>query len=177
MNRQFRRAQDKQDKKQEKEKTRKREERRAKVRQLRKSRSSESVKRQSGLAEGDEQRPVRRGRVPGRFAGVLAAVTVFFITLQSVAPAEQQEAGLATSLIAAGFYLMLGYFATLWFMRRETTPAPLYTIAGGTLLAGSVTVAQLVQGRPLDLLALALVIPALILGALLGRLVFRATPR
>lgn len=176
MNRQFRRAQEKQDKRQQKEKTRRREERRSKVRELRKARKEKSAKKPAAKSEANSERPAPRGRVPGRFAGVLAAVTVFFITLQSAAPVEQEE-GLGASLIGAGFYLMLGYFATLWFMRRGTARAPLVSIVGGIVLAASVGAAQLIQDRPLDLLALALVIPALIVGTLLGRLVFVATPR
>ena len=176
MNRQFRRAQDKQDKRQEKEKTRRREERRSKVREMRKARKEKTDKQPASKSESTTDRPAPRGRVPGRFAGVLAAVTVFFITLQSAAPVEQDES-LGASLIGGGFYLMLGYFATLWFMRRGTPRAPLVSIVGGILLAASVSAAQVIQDQPIDLLALALVIPALILGTLLGRLVFVATPR
>jgi hypothetical protein len=177
MNRQFRRAQEKQDKKQEKEKTRRREERKARLRQLRSSRARREPKRTSGGAEQQPgQQPAQRGRLPGRFAGVLAAVTVFFIALQGVAPVEADR-GLGDSLVAAGFYLMLGYFGTLWFMRRSVVRAPLVTVIGGVLLAAVVTVTGVVQERQPDLLALGLVIPALAIGALLGRLVFRATPR
>jgi hypothetical protein len=174
MNRQFRRAQEKQDKKQEKEKTRRREERKARLRQLRSSRARREPKRTSGGAQ--QQQPAQRGRLPGRFAGVLAAVTVFFIALQGVAPVEA-DPGLGDSLVGAGFYLMLGYFGTLWFMRRDIVRAPLVTVIGGVLLAAVVTVTGVVQERQPDLLALGLVIPALVIGALLGRLVFRATPR
>lgn len=173
MNRQFRRAQDKQDKKQDKEKAKRREERKSRLRQLRRARTKSEPK--GGAVSGD-QPAARRGRIPGRFAGVLAAVTVFFIALQGVAPVEEQP-GLAESLIGAGFYLMLGYFATLWFMRREVARAPLMSVVGGSLLAVSVTVVTLVQQRNPDLLSLALVVPALLIGALLGRLVFNATPR
>lgn len=173
MNRQFRRAQEKQDKKQEKEKTRRREERKSRLRGLRRSRNSGQSK-SSAAPDEKEQRP--RGRMPGRFAGILAAVTVFFITLQGVAPVEEDQ-GLAESLIGAGFYLMLGYFATLWFMRRQVARPLVVTIVGGALLAASVTVTAVVQGRSTDPLALALVLPALIAGALLGRLVFVASPR
>lgn len=178
MNRQFRRAQEKQDKRQEREKTKRREERRAKVRQMRQARreKGKADKRQPAQDESEAQRPARKGRVPGRFSGVLAAVTVFFITLQSAAPAQPEE-GLGASLIGAGFYLMLGYFATLWFMRRGAGRAPVLSVVGGTLLAASVTAAQLIQEQPLDPLELALVIPALALGAFLGRLVFVASPR
>ena len=122
-------------------------------------------------------KPAARGRLPGRFSGVLAAVTVFFITLQGVGPEAPQEEAWYASLVYPGFYLMLGYFATLWFMRRGTGRAPVIAVVGGTLLGISVAVSQAVQGRELELLAHALVIPALVLGALLGRLVFVATPR
>jgi hypothetical protein len=174
MNRQFRRAQEKQDKKQEKEKARRREERKAKLRRLRRSRARTAPKAPAG--DGQRQQAPARGRLPGRFAGVLAAVTVFFIALQGVAPVEEGR-GLGESLISAGFYLMLGYFGTLWFMRRDVVRAPLVSVIGGVLLAAAVTVTALIQERQPDFLALALAVPALILGALLGRLVFRATPR
>lgn len=173
MNRQFRRAQEKQDKKQEKEKARRREERKSRLRELRRSRNSGQSKRES---TSDDKEPRPRGRLPGRFAGVLAAVTVFFITLQGVAPVEEDQ-GLAESMIGAGFYLMLGYFATLWFMRRQVGRPLVVTVAGGALLAASVTITAAVQGREVDPLALALILPALIAGAFLGRLVFVASPR
>lgn len=182
MNRQFRRAQEKQDKKQQKEKTRRREERKAKVRQARQSRKEKSDKKHVGenrqeTGEGKPAAPASRGRVPGRFSGVLAAVTVFFITLQGAGPEPEQGEAWWASLVYPGFFLMLGYFATLWFMRRDTGRAPVVSVVGGTLLGISVAVAQVVQGRELDLLSHALVIPALVAGALLGRLVFVATPR
>jgi hypothetical protein len=185
MNRQFRRAQEKQDKKQEKEKARRREERRERLRQLRRGRSSKGSARNAAkqaeksdkqVAEAGPGKPAARGRLPGRFSGVLAAVTVFFITLQGVAPLEEQPTR-SESLISAGFYLMLGYFATLWFMRRGVVRPLLVSVVGGALLAASVTVTAMVQGRAPDPLMLALVIPALLLGAFLGRLVFLGTPR
>ena len=189
MNRQFRRAQEKQDKKQQKEKTRRREERKAKVRQMRQARRERSEKKGQRDARGEkgdsQPAPARSGgRVPGRFSGVLAAVTVFFISLQGAVPESQQQeeqlAGWQEAIepyVYPGFYLMLGYFATLWFMRRGSERAPLISVIGGTLLAASVVVAQLIREIPLEPLSLALVVPALILGAYLGRLVFVATPR
>lgn len=200
MNRQFRRAQEKQDKRQEKERERRRSERRSKRRRSRPARvkpkpsgngSAEKGKEitagageesketaTKGAAGGKgEQKQASRKRLPGRFSGVLTFVTVFFISLQGAAPIEEEQATVGASLISAGFYLMLGYFATLWFMRRGVNRAPMMSVIGGVILAGSVTAATLIQGRELDLLLLALVIPALIAGSLLGRLVFVASPR
>lgn len=185
MNRQFRRAQEKQDKKQEKEKARRREDRRTRARRLRGGRKKASPAPKAGSDQGSAgqdgaadtgAKRTKGGRTPGRFAGVLAAITVFFVTLQGLAPAEEEQT-LGASLVSAGFYLMLGYFATLYFMRRGVARAPLMSVVGGALLATSVTVTALLQGRELDELALVLVLPALAAGALLGRLVFVATPR
>jgi peptidoglycan/LPS O-acetylase OafA/YrhL len=173
MNRQFRRAQEKQDKKQDKEKARRREERKSRLRQLRAARGTERTKRP---ARTPESKPAGRSRNPGRFAGVLAAVTVFFIALQGVAPVEQDPTT-AERLIPAGFYLMLGYFATLWYMRRDAQRGPWLGVIGGVVLAVSVTVIGVVQDRSPDPLTLALIVPALIAGALLGRMVYLATPR
>jgi peptidoglycan/LPS O-acetylase OafA/YrhL len=172
MNRQFRRAQEKQDKKQDKEKARRREERKSRLRQLRAARGSERKR----AARTPETKPAGRGRNPGRFAGVLAAVTVFFIALQGVAPVEQDPTT-AERLIPAGFYLMLGYFATLWYMRRDAQRGPWLGVIGGVVLAVTVTVIGVVQDRTPDPLTLALIVPALIAGALLGRMVYLATPR
>ncbi|HEX7002613.1 MAG TPA: hypothetical protein VF168_00290 [Trueperaceae bacterium] len=184
MNRQFRRAQEKQDKKQQKEKTRRREERKAKVsqmRQARRQRSDAKQTRETGAEKApDGSTKPTRGRAPGRFSGVLAAVTVFFITLQGTSAEEEDLVGwqeAAQPFVYPAFYLMLGYFATLWFMRRGTDRAALMSVLGGVLLAIGVTVARLVQDLPLEPLPLVLILPALVLGAYLGRLVFIATPR
>jgi len=179
MNRQLRRAQEKQDKKVEKEKEERRAERRRKLDQLRAQRKrkaapkpdSASTPVQKSSAAGTAA-PARSGRNdPGRFAGALAIATVVFIMLQAVVPSETEET--FDSVIKAGFYLMLGYFLTLWLLRREQPNAVILTgLAGIILLTGSWLGFLLRPDVGVDGLAMLLSLPLLVLGIWLGRLVF-----
>lgn len=182
MNRQLRRAQAKQDKKQDKEKLRRRSQRHARLQRLRARRPNRPAKTPGQVAKADGAKPAaaapgsaRGSRHPGRFSGFLAGATFFFIVLQSVAPAERQ--GIGDSLIGAAFYLMLGYFVTLWLLRRGTDRAVLISVASGALLAAGTALGALIRPEvPLDGLQLALVAPALVLGSLLGRWVHHKAP-
>jgi hypothetical protein len=193
MNRELRRAQAKQDKKVEREKEERKAARRRRIDTLRSRRAArraeitanagkktEAKRAGDGAAKpsGKGAAPAGRGRNPGRFAGALAMATVFFIVLQASVPPEPGDNDLLRSVTGAGFYLLFGYFAILWLMRRET-PRPLFvTLLFGAFLTAGVEVAKLFQPEvPTDLLLLALAVPGLVAGAFLGRLVFTSAPR
>ncbi|MFN2322151.1 MAG: hypothetical protein ABR510_04260 [Trueperaceae bacterium] len=194
MNRELRRAQAKQDKKVEREKEERKAARRRRVDTLR---SRRAARRAEAKASGgtktasksgaEDAKPTQkggagagagRGRNPGRFAGALAMATVFFIVLQgSVAP-EPGDNDVLRSVTGAGFYLLFGYFAVLWLMRRETPRPLVLTLVFGAFLTAGVEVAKLFQPEvPTDLLLLALALPGLVGGAFLGRLVYTSSPR
>ena len=104
--------------------------------------------------------------------------TVFFIVLQASVPPEPGDNDLLRSVTGAGFYLLFGYFAILWLMRRETPRPLVVTLVFGVVLTAGVEVAKLFQPEvPTDLLLLALALPGLVGGAFLGRLVYTSAPR
>ena len=180
MNRQLRRAQEKQDKKVDKDKQKRRAERRSRVQSLR---SQRARRRESGAKEGDSsakggEKGSGRSRVrnPGRFSGALLIATIFFIALNAAVPRPEADAGgflsspEAFSIIGALYYGLFGYFSQMWLGRRGIARPLLLAIFSGVMLAVGGEVAKLIQGdyTP-DLLFLALVPPALVLGALAGR--------
>lgn len=188
MNRQLRRAQEKQEKKLEKEKQERREERQRRLAQLREQRQKQRdrAKARSGDAAAGEAakgaaakesgKPAAGPRRdPGRFSGALAIATVFFIVLQAAVPVE--SASTFDSFVKAGFYLMFGYFLTLWLMRRGQQGALPITLMGGLFLLAGTWLAALVRPEaPLDTLALLIAVPFLLGGVWLGRLVYTQTP-
>lgn len=178
MNRQLRRAQEKQDKKLEKEKAERRAERRRRLDQLRAQRQRKAASRSSAKGNqtaasrtADNKTAVKPGRNdPGRFSGALAIATVVFIMLQAVVPAESE--GTFDSAIKAGFYLMLGYFLTLWLLRRNQPHALILTgLAGVILLTGTWLGYLLRPDAVVDGLAMLLSLPLLAVGIWLARLV------
>lgn len=181
MNRQLRRAQAKMDKKADREKEERKEARRQKIMQMRERRVKRREEIKARAAAGkpttsDNTRPsVRRA---GRFSGALMIATVFFLVLQASVPPQPGDNELLRSITGAGFYLLFGYFSTLWLLRRGV-PRPLLMtwITGGMLLAG-VETAKWVQGWvvPLDPLMLGLAVPGVVAGSFLGRLVYENTP-
>ena len=80
--------------------------------------------------------------------------------------------------MAASFYLLFGYFAVLWMMRRGAE-RPVATAIGMGLAIGIGTAASQWFQPTLELapIMLALVAPMLVAGAFLGRLVYRNAPR
>lgn len=183
MNRQLRRAQEKQDKKVEKERQERRDERRRRLDQLRAQRKRQVAARQankgkdqaagkdSGKSGGARAAAAPSRNDPGRFSGALAIATVVFILLQAVVPTESD--GTFYSVVKAGFYLMLGYFMTLWLMRRDMpNPIVLTGMAGIILLTGTWLGYLLRPDAAVDGLAMILAVPLLVGGILLGRLVF-----
>lgn len=193
MNRELRRAQAKQDKKVEREKEERKAARRRRIDMLRSRRAARRAEaKASGGTKADGKsggegaaKPTQkggagagRGRNPGRFAGALAMATVFFIVLQASVPPEPGDNDVLRSVTGAGFYLLFGYFAVLWLMRRETPRPLVVTLVAGAFLTAGVEVAKLFQPEvPTDLLLLALALPGLVAGAFLGRLVYTSAPR
>ncbi len=189
MNREIRRAQAKQDKKAERDKEERRAARRRKVETLRARRSERrtQIKASAAAGKGNEAKTSKpqasgaksagRGRNPGRFSGVLMMATVFFIVLQSSVPPDDTGSEVLRSVTGAGFYLLFGYFAILWLMRRNTPRPLLMTLISGFMLTAGVEVAKLFQPDvPTDPLMLALALPGVVGGAFLGRLVYTNTP-
>ena len=189
MNRQLRRAQRKQDEKFDKERQKRKDKRHAKVSSLRERRAK---RRQESLARAEARRrgeapkpsaaddsPAAKRRRPGRFSGALMMATVFFIVLQSAVPPEQVgQVDVLRSVTSAGFYLLFGYFSTLWLMRRDTPRPIVMTLITGALLVLGVEIAKYFQSDTgTDLLMLALAVPGLVAGAFLGRLVYLNSPR
>ncbi len=193
MNRELRRAQAKQDKKVEREKQERKDARRRRIDTLRSKRAARRAEAKASTGKRAEAigggagadkptkkgggAPAGRGRNPGRFAGALAMATVFFIVLQASVPPEPGDNDLLRSVTGAGFYLLFGYFAILWLMRRETPRPLVVTLVSGVMLTAGVEVAKLFQPEvPTDLLLLVLALPGLVGGAFLGRLVFTSAP-
>ena len=186
MNRELRRAQAKMDKKAEREKDERREARQRKLQQARERRSArreEAKKRAaagadqaSAVAKGGAEGAKRGGRA-GRFSAALMMATVFFIVLQSSVPPQPGDNELLRSVTGAGFFLLFGYFSTLWMMRRGTPrPLTMTWVTGAMLLVGVEGAKFFQQIAPFDPLMVGLAIPGVVAGSYLGRLVFENTP-
>ena len=177
MNRQLRRAQAKQNKKDDREKGRRRAARRARIASARQRRQRVRASRSEGRATGGEARSQERpkGRMPGRFAGILMGLTAAFIVLQAAVPLPDPTP--VNSVLSAGFYLLFGYFMVLWLKRRGTERTFALALVFGAALAIGVEVGRLLRPEYApDIITLALTLPLLVLGAFLGRLVFLFSP-
>lgn len=168
------------DRKAEIEREKKRAARREKIQELRERRRRQrETARTSAAASAPAERrtysPEERKRLPGRFSGAYMFATVFFIALQAAVPADQKTT--ANSLIGAGFFLIYGYFATLYLSRRGLPRAMTTAAVGGVTLAVVLGVMQAVQGQPVDWLMCGLGAVGVLIGAYLGRSVFNAAPR
>lgn len=188
MNRQLRRAQAKLDEKAAKEKAKKRQERRARLAALRtRRRSARPVagSKASDPAAPDLKTvnvkaltPEQRKRLPGRFSGALMIATVFFIVLQAAVPPA--ESTVSTSLMAAGFFLLFGYFSVLFQLRQGRENALTVTlVTGAALTLGLVATRLFGPNAGFDvnfLLMVGVGAAGVVAGAYLGRLVFYAAP-
>jgi hypothetical protein len=175
MNRQLRRANEKSDKKKEREKQRRRKER-IEARQSAKAKPSAakaSPSKASTSKANDKAKVSKPSRMPGRWAGPLAIATIFIVLLGAVLPQQQTP---LTFVIDIAYYLLFGYFACLWLLRRGTQRVLFLSTLGGFLLGVVVIATKLYQPafawQPL-VLVLVLAIPAAFLGALLGRALYR----
>lgn len=188
MNRQLRRAQEKQEKKLEKDKEERRAERRRRLDQLRaqrRKRAEDAVARRRSQAgakgkDGKDAAPAAAGKPspndPGRFSGAFAIATVFFIIIQGVVPTETDQS--YESFVKAGFYLMLGYFLTLWLLRRQHAQAFVLSLLAGVILLTGTWLGFLMRpDAVLDPLAMILSLPLLLVGAWLARLVYNMAQR
>ena len=175
MNRQIRREQERKQEKQDKEKEKRRSDRRKRRDEAKKARQRRREEGKSDRTGTAEERPAKSGRRPGRFSGALAAATVFFILLQSIVPTE--DTGILSTFVSAGFYLLFGYFSTLWLLRRGTPRAVVFSLVAGGMLGFGVELGKFLQPElAFDPVLAAMILPAIVLGALLGRLVYFNAP-
>ena len=183
MNRQIRRAEEKKERKAEREKAKVKAERQARRRQRRQQRVARAEARAKGDDKGGTGAEARSADAkaagpqksnPGRFSGALMAATIFFIALQTVAPTDGT---LASQAVAASFYLLFGYFATLWMKRRDAARPLLVAIVAGVMMTIATAASQAFQPTlELAPIMLALSVPAVVAGAFLGRLVWNRAP-
>ena len=185
MNRQLKRANEKSDKRREREQERRKQQRRqSRVRVTKaKTASRESVKdsAKDGAKDGAPERSARPApgtRRPG-LAGAYLLLVIGVIAAQALVP---QQTDVLSLVVHTLFYVILGYFLSLWLYRRGVARALIWTLAGGVLLAFGVEALKLVLpqlGPPEagttepNLLFTALALPGLVLGAWLGRFIFR----
>lgn len=177
MNRQMRREQKRLDQKQEKEKERKKDARRARLTALRRGRRERAQARQARReSQGGEAESGRREvrRPPGRFAGFLAIVAALGITLLPLNAISQERTTAMLFLFYGAYFLMFSYFAVQWLLRRGSSRAIPLSLTTGTALALGVAATTLLapEGSPQGLLPLLVGVPALALGAYLGRFVW-----
>lgn len=185
MNRQLRRAQAKLDEKAEREKQKKKQARKDKlntIRERRKERRIAGVKQSapapSGPVNVSSLTPEQRKRMPGRFSGGFMIATVFFIILQGATPPPDDQK-VQGAFVGAGFFLMFGYFSTLFLLRRGNDKAFGFTITSGLALAVGLLFTRLIgpAAGTMDLWFLVMVgvgAAGVVLGAYLGRSVFNA---
>ncbi len=198
VNRQLRRAEEKKEKKAEKEKERAKAEKAARRRERREARKARAARRaaggnakggdakgsagnggeakggDAGAKEGGARRRPLAG-APGRFSGVLMSATLFFIALQAVAPPSDD--GLVADLVSASFYLLYGYFGTLWMLRRGAPRARFVVVLGGALMVVMTLGVQIFSpDLPVAVRMVALALPLTLSGAYLGQLVWEKAP-
>lgn len=186
MNRQVRRIEEKKERKQERDKAKAKADkealRRERAQARRRAKEAASAKREGAAADGEgdakgapaERKKGRGGRDPGRFSGALMIASLFFIALQAMTP---MEGDVIPQLVAAMYYLLFGYFAVMWLLRRGSD-RPIATAVGiGVVLGIATGVNQWLQAglEPAPLL-LGLFAPLLVGGAFLGRVVYRNAP-
>lgn len=170
MNRQLKRANEKSDKRREREQAKRKEQRQAK--RVRVVEAREAAKQERRSAPQGE--PAAPGG-PGRWRRILAdAYLLFTISVIASQPFFPQPTNVASLATHALFYVILGYFLCRWLLRRGVAQAFPTTLAAGGLLAIGVEAAKLLvpQSTP-NLLFIYLALPGLLLGAWLGRAVFR----
>lgn len=194
VNRQLRRAEEKKERKAEKEKERVKAEKAARRQERREARKARVARRVAGgtakgeaakgeAAKGGEAKgetpdaPRRRSGAgaPGRFSGILMSATLFFIALQAVAPPSDD--GLVADVVSASFYLLYGYFGTLWMLRRDAPRARFVVVLGGALMAlMTLGVQTFSPDLEIAVRMVALAIPLTLAGAYLGQLVWEKAP-
>lgn len=164
MNRQLKRANEKSDRRREREQARRKEQRRAGRVRVTKAKDTAAPETKK------DERPAPGMRRPG-LAGAYLLLTIGVIAAQALAPQQTDPFSLAIHVL---FYLILGYFLSLWFYRRGVERAFVIALVGGLLLALGVEGLKvaLPQTEP-NLLFAYLALPGLLPGAWLGRFIFR----
>ncbi len=200
MNRYIRRAQEKSDKKREKERGQRRGPRKTQPKKQAKSKAdkpkkaeakrddsadnagngkAESSTANSGRAESstaNSSRAEKKGKTrAGRFAGFLALATAFLIVSQAFVSFESFSP--TDYAVIAFSYVLLGYFTSLWLLRRSTENAIAITVMAGILLSFGIELSRLlrpeVTAYPLLVFASA---PALLIGVTVARFVHKRSP-
>ena len=178
MNRQLRRAQEKSEKKRDRETEKKRDAKRS-ARQRRRSQTKEpptSTPSPNGASSGQQAKVAQSapsGRT-GRFAGILALATAVLIFIGAFD--QRQTLETVNYVVDAAFFLFLGYFTTLWLLRKNMTNAFAVTLVGGIAVAAAVQLIRYftaeVAAQPLMVL---LALPGLVAGSWIARAVHRKT--
>lgn len=169
MNRQLKRANEKSDKRREREQAKRKEQRR-RVRVTKVKDSVKSSAKDGAPPEPKDTRPAPGLRRPG-LAGAYLLLVVGVIAAQALVPQQTDPFSLVVHTL---FYVILGYFLCLWLYRRGIAQAFVIALVGGLLLAFGVEGLKLAapQSAP-NLLFAYLALPGLLLGAWLGRFIFR----
>jgi hypothetical protein len=165
MNRQMRRIQEKSDRKKDKERAEKLAAKRAKVGARKEAKSTES------------KAPVSRPTRPrNRFLGILTAVNIVIVVSGLfIAPADPAGPTTTELFMNSLLYITLGYFLCRWLIGRGFGERSLWlSVAAGLALGLGLEVAKLfVAGLTPNPLALAFILPALLLGSVGGRFIDR----
>lgn len=186
MNRQLRRANEKSDKRREREQERQKEQRRQSRVRVTKAKDSAKNSAKASVEDGvkDATQPERSARpAPGmRYPWMAGAYLLFVIMVIAAQALVPQQTDTLSLVIHALFYVILGYFLILWLYRRGVAQALVITVVGGMLLAFGVEGLKLVlpqlgpteaESTGPNLLFTYLALPGLVLGAWLGRFIFR----
>lgn len=173
MNRQLKRANEKSDKRREREQAKLKAQRQAKrvrVTEAKDAAKQADPSRGQGDPSAQGGRP-ERGRLRRFLEDAYLLFAIGVIASQPFLPQRTDTFSLVTHTL---FYVILGYFLCLWFLRRGVAQAFPITLAAGLLLAVGVEAAKLLvpQSTPEPLFTY-LALPGLLLGAWLGRFIFR----
>jgi len=92
------------------------------------------------------------------------------MSLQAVAP--QLERTTLTSIVDTLFFVIFGYFLSLFLLRRMVPRAILVTAGVGTLLGASIELAKYLQVAAADPLRAFLAVPGLLIGAWIAKALY-----
>jgi hypothetical protein len=167
VNRQLKRANEKSDRRREREQARRKEQRRAGRVRITKAKDTATTENKESR---NDARPAPGTRRPG-LAGLYLLLVIGVVAAQALVPPQTDPVSLVIHVL---FYLILGYFLSLWFYRRGVGQAFIIALVGGLLLAFGVEGLKvaLPQTEP-NLLFAYLALPGLLPGAWLGRFIFQ----
>ena len=174
MNRHIRRAQEKSDKKREQGGNRRRGPRKTAPKE--RPQAKTKPEKPAARTEQKSSAAAKGATRAGRFAGFLALATAALIVSQAFVSFENFS--LVDYGVIAFSYVLLGYFTSLWLLRRSAENAIVITIMGGILLSFGIELSRLlrpdIQAYPLLVFASA---PALLIGVLVARFVYKRSPK